>query len=355
MARWIECNRESDYLLAPGRPLAEAEELLRDYEASLDPEEENYIQASRAKVARAAGRRRLVITGVITVLAAVAGAAIWQWREAVVQKGLAVQNQNRAASARNSAESILNYLLYQLSDKLQPIGHLDIIEDVQKQVETYYKNLGFSEQDPKGLSNWAILLKLEGERLQAQGDLVGAKAKFEQRLHIIQKLVKSEPSNPVWGSDLSISYERLGDVLREQGDWNGAQTQYQSALDIRLKLANQDPGNSVWQHALSISYNLLGDVMTAQGDLNGAKVQYQKYLEIAEKLTKQDPGNSVWQHNLAEAYKAFGILLKKQGDFSGARKNFQASLAISTDLIRLHGENPTWEANLDSVKKELDE
>jgi tetratricopeptide (TPR) repeat protein len=232
MARWIECNRESDYLLAPGRPLAEAEELLRDYEASLDPEEENYIQASRAKVARAAGRRRLVITGVITVLAAVAGAAIWQWREAVVQKGLAVQNQNRAASARNSAESILNYLLYQLSDKLQPIGHLDIIEDVQKQVETYYKNLGFSEQDPKGLSNWAILLKLEGERLQAQGDLVGAKAKFEQRLHIIQKLVKSEPSNPVWGSDLSISYYRLGDVLQAQGDLNAAKAQYQSALEL---------------------------------------------------------------------------------------------------------------------------
>jgi hypothetical protein len=38
-------------------------------------------------------------------------------------------------------EEILNYLLHQLSGKLEPIGHLDIVEDVQKQVETYDKHL----------------------------------------------------------------------------------------------------------------------------------------------------------------------------------------------------------------------
>ena len=86
------------------------------------------------------------------------------------------------------------------------------------------------------MSNWAILLKLEGERLEAQGDLVGAKAKFEERLHIIQKLVKSEPSNPGWGSDLSISYYRLGRVLQAQGDLNAARIRVPAQLQIGHQL-----------------------------------------------------------------------------------------------------------------------
>ena len=92
-------------------------------------------------VARGVRRRRLIVAGVIAALTTVAGAAVWEWRASV-------QSENRAVSARGSAEGILNYLLNQLSDKLKPIGHLDIIEDVQKQVETYYKNLGFSQEDP---------------------------------------------------------------------------------------------------------------------------------------------------------------------------------------------------------------
>jgi Novel STAND NTPase 1 len=159
LARWIECNRQSDYLLAPGRPLAEAEDLLKNYGTSMDPEEKNYILASRATVARGVRRRRLIVTGVIAVLAVVAGAAIWEWRAAL-------QSESRAVSARGSAEGILNYLLNQLSDKLKPIGHLDIVEDVQKQVETSYKNLGFSQEDPNALNNWATLVRAEGDRLR---------------------------------------------------------------------------------------------------------------------------------------------------------------------------------------------
>jgi hypothetical protein len=79
-----------------------------------------------------------------------------RWRTiAGLELTLDASKERRAVSARKNAEEILNYLLYQLRDKLQPIGHLDIIEDVQKKIETYYKNLGFSQQDPTALNNWA--------------------------------------------------------------------------------------------------------------------------------------------------------------------------------------------------------
>ncbi|MFY9989331.1 MAG: tetratricopeptide repeat protein [Chthoniobacterales bacterium] len=319
MARWVECNRQSDYLLAPGRPLAEAEDLLRNYESSLEPEERSYILVSRAIVARGLRRRRLIVAGVIAALTTVAGAAVWEWRAAV-------QSETRAVSARSSAEGILNYLLNQLNDKLKPIGHLDIIEDVQKQVETYYKNLGFSQEDPNALNNWATLLRSEGDRLQAQGDLNGAKSKFQQSLEAAEKVVKQAPADTTWQRNLSVIHGRLGLVEYLQGDLTGAKAHSQPALEIALKLATRDPSNSLWQHDLVASYNRLGTVLLAQGDLRGANSQFQSSLEIALKVANQDPSNSLWQRDLGLVYGKLGDLLKAQGDLNGAKAQFQRGL-----------------------------
>ena len=89
-------------------------------------------------------------------------------------------------------------MLNQLSAKLEPIGHLDIVQDVQKQVETYYKNLRFSDRDPKAASNWTTLLQKKGDRSLAQGDLNGAKAKYQEILKIARKLLEHAPSDAAW-------------------------------------------------------------------------------------------------------------------------------------------------------------
>jgi len=346
LARWLECNRQSDYLLAPGRPLGEAEDLLKNHGASVDPEEREYISASRAAVARGVRRRRLIVTGAMAVLAMVAAAAVWQWRDAVVQKGSAMQSENHAVSARNSAEGILNYLLNQLSDKLQPIGHLDIIEDVQKQVESYYKNLGFNERDPKALSNWATLLEQEGDRLKAQGDLNGARGKYQPALDIFQKLGKEDPGSSGYQAALSGSYERLGDLLQAQGDLNGAKAEFQNELDINRRLVEQDAGNGGWQDRLSSSFNKLGYVLEIQGDLQGAKTQYQNGLDIREKLVKQEPGNSAWQRHLAESYNKLGYLAQKQGDLAGAKAQYENALKIELTLAKQDPANTVWQHDL---------
>jgi eukaryotic-like serine/threonine-protein kinase len=162
------------------------------------------------------------ITSAALVLAAamagVAGYAVLHEREAKKQQKLALAQERRANAARQSSEEILNYLLNQLSGKLEPIGHLDIVEDVQKQVETYYKNLGFSERDPNAANNWATLLQQEGDRLLAQGDLNGAKTKYQEELAIAQKLVEQVPGEAPWQRSLTVAYESLGDVLMSQGD-----------------------------------------------------------------------------------------------------------------------------------------
>jgi eukaryotic-like serine/threonine-protein kinase len=339
MGRWIECNRQSDYLLAPGRPLVEAEDLLKNREHSLDEEETNYVLASKARVVRTVRRRNFVIAGVIAVLAVATTAALWEWRSSV-------ESENKAISARGSAEGILNYLLNQLNDKLTPIGRLDIIEDVQKQVETYYGNLGFRQEDPNAANNWATLLRSEGDRLRAQGDLDGAKSKFQQSLEVAEKLANQAPANTTWQRNLSVIYSRLGLAEFFQGDLARAKAHSQRALEIALKLANQDPSNGIWQRELGVSYNRLGMVLLAQGDLSGANVQFQTCLEISLKLVDKDPSNRLWQRDLELVYLRLGDLLLAQGDPSGAKTQFQHQLQIAQELLKQDPNNSDAQRDL---------
>jgi serine/threonine protein kinase/tetratricopeptide (TPR) repeat protein len=346
MARWIECDRQSDYLLVPGRPLAEAEELLKTQEASLEPDEKKYIVASRATVASRVRRRRLIVVAVITTLAIVAGTAIREWRAAV-------QSENRAVSARGNAEGILNYLLHQLSDKLQPIGHLDIVGDVQKQVETYYKNLGFSQDDPNALNNWATLLKAEGDRLRSQGDLEGAKAKYQQTLAIEEKLVERTPANRTWQQNLEASHNAIGMILCDQGDWTSAKEHYQAAFSIARNLANQDPNNTLSQRDLGACYGRLGNVLLSLMDFPDAKDQYQSWLEIARKLANTDQNNSLRQRDLEVVYNKLGDVLRAEGDLNGARVQFQNGLEIAQRLARQDPSNSDRQRDLMFVCERL--
>jgi predicted negative regulator of RcsB-dependent stress response len=295
----------------------------------------------------------MVVAGIIAVLTAVVGAAIWRAHEAGVQKNAAMQGVNHAIAARRGAEDIIDHLLDQLRERLEPIGHIDIIEDAQGMVETYYDKFGFSQQEPEGLSRWAALLQDRGDRLMAQGDMDGAQNKYARSLEISRNLVKQDPNNSAWQAALSVRYEKVGDLLLAQGDLNRARTQFRRLLEVQHSLTTKHPDDIAWQRSLLVTYEKLGEVLEAQGDLRGAKATYASSLQIMLKLVSQDPSSRAWLRELSVIHGRLGGVLKAQGDVAGATRNFKASVEILTALIRDQGKNPSLEWDLDWAKGQL--
>jgi hypothetical protein len=109
----------------------------------------------------------MVVAGIIAVLTAVLGAAVWRAHEVAMQKNAALQEKSQAVAARRGAEDIIDHLLEQLREKLEPIDHLEMVEEAQRMVETFHEKFGFT-QDPEGLSRWSALLQDQGDRLMVQ-------------------------------------------------------------------------------------------------------------------------------------------------------------------------------------------
>jgi len=80
--------------------------------------------------------------------------------------------------------------------------------------------------------------------LVAQGDLAGARARFEEGLDIVRRLAAGDPSSAGLQRDLSFSLNRVGDVLRLSGQNDGAVRAYGESAALLERLAATEPKNA---------------------------------------------------------------------------------------------------------------
>jgi tetratricopeptide (TPR) repeat protein/energy-coupling factor transporter ATP-binding protein EcfA2 len=241
---------------------------------------------------------------------------------------VAQASEKKANDARDQADALINFMLYDLRDKLQPIGRLDALEDIPKKVK------GYLERSPEELVNAsrqeqkAAILSNLGDVLLEQGKLPEALDSYQQSSEIFKHLAEQDKSNAGWQRDLSLSYEKIGDVLRARGELRDALDLYQRSLEIFKRLAEQDKSNAGWQRDLSVSYNNVGDVLVAQGKLPEGLDAYQQSLRIRQILAEQDKSNAGWQRDLSLSYNKIGGVMVAQGTLPQALEAYPQSITI---------------------------
>ena len=262
------------------------------YELSHDSLAQPVLNSRRWRMPRQLKIGLWVVAGIATV---VLGVFQWEKQQAEAHARELAVTAEKAKKARAEAERILNYLVFDLRDKLAPVGRLDLVEDVHKQVEAYYKQMGVDEGDAEVLRRRSVAYNNQGDRLLAQGNLEDALQAYQADLKIAEALAQRDPSNTEWQRDLSVSHNKLGNVRAAQGDLAGALQAYQAGLKIAEALAQRDPSNTQWQRDLSYSYTAIGDIYRKQRDLDNALKYHRPSLAIDSRLAAQDPSNLTWQ------------------------------------------------------------
>jgi eukaryotic-like serine/threonine-protein kinase len=304
-------------------------------------------------------RRRSLIavaatSGAIAILmTTLAGYAFVQRQKAREQarlaenRRLAAQASERQANdAREQADGLINFMLHDLRDKLQPIGRLDVLDDVARKAKEYLDNLPKELLTTSRFRQQADLLNNLGDVLVAQGKLPEALDAYQQSLKIRQIPADQDKTNTGWQRDLLDSYVRLGDVLMAQGKLPDALDSYQQSSAIAKRLAEQDKANTDWQHYLVVSYEKIGDALEAQGKLAEALGVYRQSSAIAKRLAEQDRTNTGWQRDLSVSHNKVGDGLEAQGKLSEALDAYQQSLSIIMRLAEQDKTNSGWQRDL---------
>jgi tetratricopeptide (TPR) repeat protein len=431
---WEANGRADAWLAHGGQRLAEAQALdaRADIAAKLDPADRAYLAACRAReeaaraevetrrrereeaqarrladarrLAAARGRVAWAAGAGLVVALALAGVAVWQWRDATAQRIEAQQAEQDAKRQSDWATNALTLatetadgLVFDLALKFRDVAGVPaslVKEILEHALALQDQLLAAGESSPElrrsqasalgetsrtllalGDTNGAladasravqILESMAREHLDdddlqrdlsasyqkvgavrvAQGDLAAALKSFQNEFAILNRLAKADPGDAGLQDDLAAAKGNLGDVQRDQGDLAAALKSYQDGLVLIDGLAKADPGNSGWQRDLFASYNHVGDVLVAQRDLPAALKLYQNSLAIADRFAKADPGNSRWQRDLFASYTHIGDVLVAQRELPTALKSYQDSLAISDRLAKAHPDNAGWQRDL---------
>ncbi len=192
----------------------------------------------------------------------------------------------------------------------------------------------------------SVALDALADVLVAQGDLAGARSRYQDSLDIRKRLAAADPSSASLQRDLSVSLDKLGDVLVAQGDLTSARSRYQDSLDIRKRLAAADPSSASLQRDLSVSLERLGNVLVAQGDLAGARSRYQGSLDIGKRLAAADPSSASLQRDLAVSYVNLSEVTRE-------KSHLQAALSIVLSMREKGQLAPSDAWMLEELKRRL--
>jgi tetratricopeptide (TPR) repeat protein len=142
-----------------------------------------------------------------------------------------------------------------------------------------------------------------------------------------RKLAADNPGSAQAQRDVSISFEKLGGLALQAGDLVEARARFEDSLVIARKLAKANPNSADAQRDLSISVENLGDVAVRADDLMAARPRYEEDLAIRRKLAETN-------HNSAQAQRDLLLALVKLGWVKRDHALVNEALTIARGLAR---------------------
>ncbi|MFO1430348.1 MAG: hypothetical protein U1F76_09450 [Candidatus Competibacteraceae bacterium] len=274
--------------------------------------------------------------------------------EAEQKKQLSATTVEQGTKAWIEAEGLLSDLLYDLHDKLEPIGRLDVLRYTYPRINTYLEQVPDLQLAGVEIQRAGIYLN-QGDFWRSQNNLDNAWQSYQLALKLAEQAVQQTPDNAEWQRLLALVHDRTGEILQARNDFNGALGAYQTSLQIREKLTRRDPKNADWQRDLFVSHNKLGEAMLANGNPGGAFNAFQNARKIIEKLAQQDADNADWQHDLAFAHNRIAELLQARGDTNDALAAYQNSRRILEKLTEKDPNNTGWQRDLFIIQAKIGE
>jgi len=370
--------------------LAEAEAArLRELEADRSRLRADLEAKNARKEAENARKFRYISLGLsVAILMAIVAFFFGWWNLDAAKKAT-----HQASDARDRADGIINFMVYDLRDKLRPVGQLQLMEDVDEQVLDYYDHLNDADQTETERYGKAVALQTRGvieseagrvgEALKAhtesldiarallkrapadannaqlvlaqcegvamakwrEADLQAAVALLDEALKAAKQAVPEKDPDPHLIATLAVCRDSFADAIKAQGKFDEALALYRESLEERKNLATREGATEDDKAPLFSSYIDLGDALAEVGDLSGALKYFQDGLAIAKDLKEAKPSDGDRLHNLSQAYDRVGAALQASGKLSEAVDAFTESNSLFKKLTDQDPDNADWQRN----------
>jgi serine/threonine-protein kinase len=320
-----------------------ANALAADLERSLANEPVLARPPSRAYQARKFVRRHTVgvASGVVIALL-LAGSAVSQ----TVQARRVAAARDEAVARRGQAEGLIDFMLGDLWEKLEPVGRLEILNDVGERAVGYFAQVDpalFSDEEVAARSK--MLYNIGNVRMR-QGNSAAATKAFEESLRLAKELAARKPGDAETQFQLGQSEFWVGSGYYRQARYSDAMVHHQAYRDISRELVARDSTNDAWLRELGYSHTNVGIVQLNLGNSVPAAEEFRAALVVKQRVLAAKPEDRGLRYDLARAHYNLAEALMAAGDLRGAEEALVPDITIKRSLLALDSANAVWRGTM---------
>ena len=287
--------------------------------------------------------RRLLVASV--ALVSLLGAARYTI-DLARERTIAVSAREEADRRRAQAEDLIGFMLGDLRKRLEPVGRLEILDEVGAKAMDYFAAVPPSSLSDEELLRRSTALYQIGDVRIAQGNLEAATPPLEESLALARTLVERRPHDGHRLFGLAQSHFWVGFVHWRRHDLAGAEREFQSYLDVANRLVSIDSARAEWRREVAYANSNIASVLEARGDLEGALARFRACLAIEQSLLAATTPDKELQHSIAASHNLIGVVLRSLGRFEEALGEIRQELEIRTAMSAAEPRNATFRLRL---------
>ena len=251
----------------------------------------------------------------------------------------AIQARDSAREQRRQAEGLVQFMLGDLKDKLEPIGRLDALDGVGSRVLAYYSKQDMSELSDAALTQRSKALSLMGEVANLRGDTDGALRLYREAMVGTGEAVQRNPNDPERLFEHAQNVFYVGEINQLQGNNRGAEAAFREYKRLATGMIALAPENMKYRMELQYATFNLGVVLYNERRFAQAEAPFDQALRTIQALASADPANTDYQQNLPEAFGWLADANVSQGKIGEATALREQQAALLTQLLsKTHNE-----------------
>jgi tetratricopeptide (TPR) repeat protein len=266
-----------------------------------------------------------------------------------------IQARDSAREQRRQAEGLVQFMLGDLKDKLEPIGRLDALDGVGSRVLAYYSKQDMSELSDAALTQRSKALSLMGEVANLRGDTDGALRLYREAMVGTGEAVERKPDDPERLFEHAQNVFYVGEINLLQGDNRAAEAAFREYKRLATGMITLAPENMKYRMELQYANFNLGTVLYKERLFTQAEAPFDQALRTIQALASADPDNTDYQQNLPEAFAWLADAKMSQGKIAQAATVREQQAALLTQLLSKTHDDAYYRLRLAKANQALGE
>lgn len=283
----------------------------------------------RQRELQARNRRLAILASIATAVSAVT----------VILALVAYQARNDALRRQQQAEDLLQFMLGDLRDKLEPIGKLAILDAVGNKAMDYFATLDQADLTDAALASRATALRQIGDVRIKQGDMKGAAEAIDEALRLDEELVARHPEDVGYLRNMSDSLYAMGNAHYLKGEAELARPWLERNAEAVARLLAIEPGNAEWIRLFAEANQNLGGLAFARKDLAAAERYFATAIARQQELVAADPANEEFIQVLSHLHGWMWSLESERRAWQAALDRASTQAELQRRLLELAPDN----------------